>query len=78
MDERIKFIDRIIPTDSTCMRHLRNTTLHHDSRLEDAFIRDEQRQLEIKTRLYEEVNIDKVDMTGTIASSGLTSLGPDK
>lgn len=29
-----------------CMRHLRKqyTTLHHDSRLGDAFIRDEQRQ----------------------------------
>lgn len=53
------------------MRHLRNTTLHHGSR-------DERRQLEAETRLCEGANIDKVDMTGTIASSGLTSLGPDK
>lgn len=60
------------------MRRLRNTTLHHGSCLDYAFIRDEQRQLEAETRLCEEANIDEVDMTGTIASSRLTSLGSDK
>ena len=49
-----------------------------DDEQDDALIRDEQRQLEAETRLREEPNIDEVDMTGTIASSALTSLDPDE
>ena len=48
-----------------------------DDEQDDSLTRDEQRQLEVETRLREEVDVDEVDMTGTIASSGLTSLGPD-
>ena len=49
-----------------------------DDEQDDALIRDEQRQLDAETRLPEEPVVDEVDMTGTIASSGLTSLGPDE
>lgn len=49
-----------------------------DNEQDDALIRDEQRQLEAKTRFREEPNIDKVDMTGTIALSTLTSLDLDE
>lgn len=49
-----------------------------DDEQDDALIRDEQRQMEAETRLREEANIDEEDMTGTIAPSGLKSLGPDE
>lgn len=49
-----------------------------DDEQDDALIRDEKRQLEAETCLREEPNIDEVDMTGTIASSALTSLDPDE
>ena len=45
---------------------------------DNALIRDEQRQLEAETRLCEEPNIDEVDITGTIASSRLTSVALDE
>ncbi|MCJ1342384.1 hypothetical protein MMC31_000566, partial [Peltigera leucophlebia] len=44
----------------------------------DVLIRDEQRQLDAETRLRKELDVDEVDMTGTIASSGLTNLAPDE
>ena len=45
---------------------------------DDAFIKDEQPQLDAETRLCEEPDVDEVDITGTIASFGLKSLGPDE
>ena len=45
---------------------------------DDALIRDKQRQLEAETCLCKKSNNDKVDMTGTIALSALTSLYPDE
>lgn len=41
---------------------------------DDALIKDKQRQLDAETRLCEEPDVDELDMTGTIASSGLTNL----
>ena len=49
-----------------------------DDEQDDALIRNKQRHLEAETRLCEEPNIDEVDMTGTIASSRLTSMAPDE
>ncbi len=49
-----------------------------DHKQEDALIRDEQRQIETETCVREEPNIDKVDMTGTIASSTLINLDSDE
>lgn len=49
-----------------------------NNKQDDALIKDKQRQLEAETCLCEEPNIDEVDMTGTIASSTLTSLDPDE
>lgn len=43
---------------------------------DDELITAEQRQLVAKTRLREELNIAEVDMTATVTSSELTSLGP--
>lgn len=48
----------------------------HDGQ-DDALIRDGQRQLEAKTHLCEELDVE-VDMIGTIASSESTSLGLDE
>lgn len=63
---------------ATCASN-KYTTLHHDCRLGDAFIRDEQRQTGGQDpALVRRQNVDEVDMTDTIASSGLKSLGPDK
>ena len=49
-----------------------------DEEQDDGLIRDKQRKLEAETRLREVMNIDEEDITGTIVSSGLTSLGPDE
>ena len=49
-----------------------------DDEQDNAFIRDKQRQLKAETCLCEDINIDEKDMKGTIALSGLTTLGPDK
>lgn len=48
-----------------------------DDQQNETPIRDEQHQLGAETRFCEEPNIDKVDITGTIASSTLTNLDPD-
>ncbi|MCJ1347946.1 hypothetical protein MMC31_006176, partial [Peltigera leucophlebia] len=49
-----------------------------DDEQDDAPIRDKQRQLDVETRLCEELDVDEVDMTGTITLFGLTSMGPDE
>ncbi len=49
-----------------------------DDEQDNALIRDKQRQLKAETCLREDINIDEEDIKGTIASSGLTNLGPDK
>lgn len=44
----------------------------------DKLITAEKRQLTAKTCLYKKLNIEKVNMTATIALSGLSSLGLDE
>ena len=45
---------------------------------DDELIAAEQRQLVAETRLREELNVPEVDMTATVPSSRLTSVGPDE
>ena len=45
---------------------------------DDKFIAAEPRQLVAKTRLCDKNNVTKVDITATIASSELNSLGPNE
>ena len=49
-----------------------------DDEQDYALIKDKESQLKAETRHREESNIDKVDMTSTIASSKLTSLDLDQ
>lgn len=49
-----------------------------DNNQDNTFIKDKQHQLKAENCFCKELNIDKIDITNTIASFKLTNLIPDK